>query len=186
MPRFFRYLSLLLLTTLILSSVTGCCTRKSGKIGKSGGTKNEIVANSRENSTKEKMQVSSSRSDELNTGDSRVDQMRRRKTEHYRRLEYAHSLLLGSDPQSALRELERLQMDIRDDLYLEMQTWYLSAMIYHKLGKSSRRKRSMRKMLETMEALQKEPGFKEALEDGNISQEVIQMAIGKAGEKYAE
>ncbi|MFZ5952906.1 MAG: hypothetical protein ACOYXC_19540 [Candidatus Rifleibacteriota bacterium] len=124
--------------------------------------------------------------DELNTSDPVLNEERRRKTEQYRRLEYAHQMLINSNVEGSLRELERLQLDLRDDPYLEMQTWYLSAMAYHKQGKPSRRKRSMRKMLETMEILQKDPRFKAAHEDGKMAQDVVKMAISKGGDKFAE
>lgn len=182
-----RSIFVLVVAILCLSLATGCCTKKpisakkvpSGKID----TPRTFPGISSESSPGG---YSQKQIDELNTKDPKVNEMRRRKTEQYKRLEYAHKMLKDSNPQAALREIERLQMDIRDDTYLEMQTWYLSAMVYHKMGKSSRRKRSMRKMLETMEVLQKDPRFKAAYEDGKISQEVIKMSINKEGDKYAE
>lgn len=180
---------ILLLFLLLSSGITGCCTRTTPKKGKKGPIKQDsadslLTDRSVEGGT-EKLRHRRV-IDELKTGDPHVDEQRRRKTEQYRRLEYAHEMLMNSNSQAALREVERLQMDIRDDSYLEMKTWYLSAMIYHKMGKTSRRKRSMRKMLECMETLQKDPRFKAAYKDGQDANEVIKMAISKEGEKYAE
>jgi Tfp pilus assembly protein PilF len=112
--------------------------------------------------------------------------LKKEKTRQYERLEYAYSMLMKSNPQAALREIERLQMDIRDDKYLELKTWYLSAMIYHKMGKISRRKRAMRKMLEVMQELQKDPRFKRAFAEGKRTRDFIDMVNKSGGDKYAE
>ncbi|NCB37654.1 MAG: hypothetical protein EOM80_02690 [Erysipelotrichia bacterium] len=104
----------------------------------------------------------------------------------YQKLENSYEMFRKDNFDGALREVERLQFEISNDPYLEMQSWYLSAMIYHKSGKSSRRKRAMRKMLESMEELQKDPRFRNAFEDGMMSQEVINLAIGKGEGRYVE
>ena len=181
-------LGFLIVAALFLSMATGCCTRTARNTSLKKPDKKASIKEhgERNDKTSEKKIEHPSREDELNTGDPLMNESRRRKAEQYRRLEYAYRMLSKSDPQGALRELERLQMDIREDPYLEMQTWYLSAMVYHKLGKPSRRKRSMRKTLEVMEQMQKDPRFKAAFADGKISQEVIDMAIKKAGDKYAD
>ncbi len=110
----------------------------------------------------------------------------RRTQELYRRLELSFEMFQKENFDGALREVERVQMDINDDPYLEMQTWYLSAMIYHKTEKPSRRGRAMRKMLELMETLQKDPRFRESFEEGTMSQQVIDMALTRGEGKYAE
>lgn len=104
----------------------------------------------------------------------------------YQRLENSFAMFQTDNIDGAQRELDRVQLEINDDPYLEMQTWYLAAMISHKSGKTSRRKRAMRKMLETMEQLQKDPRFLRSFEDGMVSQEVIKMAIDKGEGRYAE
>ena len=105
--------------------------------------------------------------------------------ELYQRLERSHQLLQSSNPEAALRELERLQQGIRDDPYLEMQTWYLSAMIYHKTGAVSRRRRSMRKMMETLEKLQKDPRFLRAHQLGITNQQLIEtVEKNSKGHRY--
>lgn len=104
--------------------------------------------------------------------------------ELYQRLERSHKLLQSSNPEAALRELERLQQGIRDDPYLEMQSWYLSAMIYHKTGAVSRRRRSMRKMMETLEKLQKDPRFLRAHQLGVANQQLIETLQNSKGHRY--
>ncbi len=110
----------------------------------------------------------------------------RRTQELYRRLELSFEMFQKENFDGALREVERVQMDVNDDPYLEMQTWYLSAMIYHKTEKPSRRSRAMRKMLELMETLQKDPRFRESFEEGMMSQQVIDMALTKGEGKYVD
>jgi hypothetical protein len=176
--------ALVFVSMLAMSLATGCCTKT---VKKNGGNSADRLINSRSDprpSQAQRRPSGLSREDELNTSDPQLNESRRRKTEQYRRLEYAHEMLLDNNPQGSLRELERLQLDIREDPYLEMQAWYLSAMVYHKLGKPSRRKRSMRKMLETMEQLQKDPRFRTAYEDGRLSQQAIDKAKKEAGVKY--
>ena len=108
----------------------------------------------------------------------------RRTQELYRKFEHSHQMFLKANFDGALREIDRIQMEISDDPYLEMQTWYLSAMIYHKTAKGSRRNRAMRKMLQSLETLQKDPRFRESFEDGMMCQQVIDMAIEKETGKY--
>lgn len=104
--------------------------------------------------------------------------------ELYERLERSHQLLQNSNPEAALRELERLQLGIRNDPYLEMQSWYLSAMIYHKTGAISRRRRSMRKMMEALEKLQKDPRFLRTHELGIANQQLIETLKNSKGHSY--
>ncbi len=169
---------------LLISLVTGCCTKTVKKNVGSSQNRRQTGSFDERQSQKQKRLSGLNKEDELNTQDPRLNEIRRRKTEQYRRLEYAHEMLVDNNPQGSLRELERLQLDIREDPYLEMQAWYLSAMVYHKLGKPSRRKRSMRKMLETMEQLQKDPRFRTIHEDGKLSQKAIDKAKKEAGVKY--
>jgi hypothetical protein len=178
---------------LCLSLAVGCCTKKTDD--QSGQNRSSQAGSYVSSSLSGKLDgdlASLKKSkpvkarNELNTGDPQLDESRRRKAQHYKRLEYAHQMLLRSNPQGALREIERIQMDLRDDPYLEMQTWYLSSMVYHRLGKTSRRKRSMRKMLETMEKLQKDERLRKAYQEGESSQKIIQMVKDQAGDAYAE
>lgn len=177
--------ALIFAAMLVLSLVSGCCTRSSRTpaTGPAHELTDKRTSQNRSSFSSER-NVEPKSENELQTSDPRLNEQRRRKTEQYKRLEYAHRMLMENNPQGSLREVERLQMDIREDPYFEMQTWYLSAMVYHKLGKPTRRKRSMRKMLETMEQLQKDARFRTAFEDGKFSQEAIQKAMNDAGEKY--
>ena len=75
---------------------------------------------------------------------------------------------------------------IENDPYLEAQTWSLSAMIYDKQGKTSRRKRSFRKMTECIEALQKDSRYINVYKEGMLYQELFGTIKEMGGEKYAE
>lgn len=110
-----------------------------------------------------------------------------KKTEHlYKRLEYAYSLYTRQNYEGALNETESMLRQIENDPYLEAQTWSLSAMIYDKQGKSSRRKRSFRKMTECIEALQKDSRYINVYKEGMLYQELFGTIKEMGGEKYAE
>lgn len=176
---------MLLAALLLLTSLTGCCSRKvdlkpvNGRPGSgldgNGGKIATKTPSSRENTA-----VS------INDPERPLRDKDYKTRDLYKRFEYAFDMFNSNNLDGALREVERLQLEIDDDPYLEMQSWYLSAMIYHKSDKASRRKRSMRKMLECMEQLQKDPRFRNAFEDGMISQEVVKMAIEKGEGRYEE
>ncbi|MGM0598742.1 MAG: hypothetical protein ACQETH_02885 [Candidatus Rifleibacteriota bacterium] len=173
---------------LLVSMVAGCCTKGDETVTRRGRLKELKVKSAALNKPEGKKGVAENlpkfrKKKSLSPEELKI---KKEKTRNYKRLEYAYSMLMKSNPQGALREIERLQMDIRDDKYLELKTWYLSAMIYHKMGKISRRKRAMRKMLEIMQALQKDPRFKKAFEEGKSTQDIIEMAKQSGGDKYAE
>lgn len=110
-----------------------------------------------------------------------------KKTEHlYKRLEYAYSLYTRQNYEGALNETESMLRQIENDPYLEAQAWSLSAMIYDKQGKSSRRKRSFRKMTECIEALQKDSRYINVYKEGMLYQELFGTIKEMGGEKYAE
>ena len=185
----FVRVSILTACMLLLVSITvGCCTKDDDKV-KRKDRLNEIrvktaVINKSTGKNAPEKNVGKIR----NIGSMSPEELkiRKEKTRNYKRLEYAYSMLTKSNPQGALREIERLQMDIRDDKYLELKTWYLSAMIYHKMGKISRRKRAMRKMLEIMQELQKDPKFKKAFAEGKNTQDLIETIKKSGGDRYAE
>ncbi len=104
----------------------------------------------------------------------------------YRRLENSFEMFKKGNLDAALREVERVKLETDNDPHLDMQAWYLSAMIYHKAGKSSRRKRAMRKMLESMEQLQQDPRFRKAYEDGILGRELVDIALKQGEGKYVE
>ena len=107
-------------------------------------------------------------------------------SELYEKLDYANSMFKNHNYDGALREISRIQQNqaSKDDPYLRMQTWALSAMIYDKTGKNSRRKRSYTKMIETMEELKKDSRYKKSYEDGMICQGLIASATHKGDKKY--
>ncbi len=175
------------ITILLSSFVSGCCTKKKANRSKKDDMaeitsiieKSEAVSDDKKGTPKKNFKEKSR--------DSYAIREANRKTAGlYKRLEHSYDMLERSNPEGALREIERLQREIRNDPYLEMQSWYLSSMIYHKMGKASRRKRSMRKMLETMEVLQKDPRFRSAYEMGMGIQGLIEYTKKKEGKKYAE
>jgi hypothetical protein len=177
---------LFFITILLISFVTGCCTKKK-KIIDAKDQISEITSIIAESEKKTGGSGSAKKSFKEKTQDSYAVRAANRKTAGlYKRLEHSYDMLERSNPEGALREVERLQREIRNDPYLEMQSWYLSSMIYHKMGKASRRKRSMRKMLETMEILQKDPRFRSAYEVGMGIQGLIEHTKKKEGKKYAE
>lgn len=87
---------------------------------------------------------------------------------------------------AALRELERCQGLIRNDPYLEMQSWYMAVKIHQKMGAVSRKRRAMRRMMESMEELQGDFRFRQAHKQGMATRELIDFFNKKAGDTYAD
>lgn len=175
-----------LLTLLMLMNLPGCCSRKT--VSRPDPGRKTPVTSAAGSTTTDRRPVPIVENTVV-SGNEALRPLRdqdKKTRELYRRFEYAFDMFNSDNLDGALREVERLQLEINNDPYLEMQSWYLSAMIYHKTDKTSRRKRAMRKMLESMEQLQKDPRFRNAFEDGMISQEVIKMAIEKGEGRYAE
>jgi hypothetical protein len=171
------------LAVLTVAVTSGCCSR-SAPI-----RKKDLSASRQELTGKTPSEDRSPGADDTiidGTDAAPLSDREKRTSQLYQRMEYAFEMFRTDNIDGALREVERVQLELNNDPYLEMQTWYLSAMIYHKSGKTSRRKRSMRKMLEVMEQLQKDPRFRQSLEDGLISQDVIKQAIEKGEGRYAE
>ncbi len=105
-------------------------------------------------------------------------------SELYEKLNYANKMYKNSNYEGALREISRIQQNIKDDPYLHLQTWALAAMIYDKTGKTSRRKRAYTKMLEVMEEVKKDSRYKKAYEDGMLCQDLIASVTKKGDKKY--
>ncbi len=93
-------------------------------------------------------------------------------------------MLKGSNYEGALREADRLQADNARDPNVTMRTSYLKAMIFHRMNDGARRKEAMNQMLKSMEALQKDPRFRAAYEDGKAGSELIKLSVEKSGKKY--
>ncbi|MBQ3644935.1 MAG: hypothetical protein II961_10090 [Candidatus Riflebacteria bacterium] len=104
--------------------------------------------------------------------------------ELYEKLNYANKMYKNSNYDGALREISRIQQNIKDDPYLQLQTWALAAMVYDKTGKTSRRKRAYTKMLEVMEEVKKDSRYKKAYEDGMLCQDLIASVTKKGDKKY--
>ena len=107
-------------------------------------------------------------------------------SELYEKFDYANKMLKNRNYDAALREVNRIQQEIKDDPYLELQTWALTAEIYDKTGKTSRRKRCYTKMLEAMEEVKKDSRYKKAYQDGMLCQDFIDMTLKKGDKKYGE
>lgn len=170
----------------VIMSCTGCCTKTTRRKPPKNQQTTEDPAS--DHSRPEHV-AKSSGGDEIGIFEQRQLPEREKDRftrELYRRFELSFEMFQKQNYDGALREVERVQLEIKDDPYLSMQTWYLTAMIYHRTGKSSRRDRSMRKMMEMMEAVQKDPRFRTSFEDGMLSQEVVDMAISSGEERYAE
>jgi len=105
-------------------------------------------------------------------------------TKIYYDLENAEKMLDRKNSEGALRAVKRIQNSIRDNPYLEMQTWYLSVKIYDKMGKTSRRKRAMRKMMSAMEKMQKNPSYYKSYKDGMMCKDLVNRVIKKEKGKY--
>ncbi len=174
------------LLVLLVMNLPGCCSRKTVEKRPVSGKKNSAVSSTASPVTEKASPAIGEVMISGNESGRKLRDQDKKTKEQYRRLEYAFDMYNTANYDGALREVERLQLEINNDPYLEMQSWYLSAMIYHKSDKTSRRKRAMRKMLESMEQLQKDPRFLNAHADGMISQEIMKMAIEKGEGRYAE
>ncbi|MBU1108796.1 MAG: hypothetical protein KKB51_19120 [Candidatus Riflebacteria bacterium] len=184
MPRNINRLFILLNVMAIALLCTGCCARQGQQLPSQKFAPDPVQ-------TVRKPDISvadAENNDAIEFTDNQKPRREKdkRTQELYRRLEFSFEMYEKDNFDGALREVERVQMDINDDPHLEMQTWYLSAMIYHKTGKTSRRSRAMRKMLELMETVQKDPRFRNAFEDGMMSQQVIDMALSKGEGRYVD
>ncbi len=173
------------LTVLVVLTATGCCSRTRKKPAGGVDSTSLPVDNTRTSNEQNGVKVESVPAVFTETPAALSDS-EKLTASLYLRLENAFDMYKSDNIDGAQREIERVQLEIRNDPHLEMQTWYLSAMIYHKSGKTSRRKRSMRKMLEVMEQLQKDPRFRRSFEDGMVSQDVIKLAIEKGVGRYVE
>ena len=172
---------------LMALGLSGCCGRKS-QSNKKSNKKIDFAKSLNMSDSKNKASVSGS-SDE---NDIDLDLIGKRplraQDEHtnelYEKLNYANKMLKNRNYDAALREVSRIQQEIKNDPYLELQTWALSAAIYDKTGKTSRRKRSYTKMLEVMEEVKKDPRYKKAYEDGMACKEFADIAVKKGDKKY--
>ncbi len=179
---------LILLTAL---NLLGCCGNKknSSSSGRRGRSKRYTSDSSRAKEKSSNSEKSSAAEDIGNdlSDEGSLTQDQENTSELYEKMDYAHKMYKSTNYDGALREVERILQKIDNDPYLEMQVWGLSAMIHDKAGRTSRRKRSYRKMIDCMEQLQKDPRFRKSFEDGKECQELIEMAKKNGDKKnYAE
>lgn len=107
-----------------------------------------------------------------------------RLTKVYKELEDAQSMMERNNTEGALRAVRRVQYSVTNNPYIDMQAWYLTMKIYDKEGKRSSRKRAMRKMIESLKKLQKDPAYLKSYKDGMMCQQLIGIVLKKEKGKY--
>ncbi len=176
-----------ILMLLVALDLVGCCRRKKKDAKKTGKVD---IAESIKNIKKKGKKGTSNKVSEFDdvhidlTGQLPLREKDEHTNELYEKMNHANKMYKNRNYDGALREVERIQLEINNDPYLEMQTWGLAAMIYDKTGKTSRRKRAYNKMIEAVTAVQKDPRYKKAYEDGKICQDLIEDAKTKGDKQY--
>lgn len=173
----------LLLIPLLVLDLVGCCGRK--KVSKDNN-KDFYTKSLTKNKDKSKNKnidntISNNGVDIDISSDISLSQQLERTKELYEKLDYANIMLKKRNYDGSLREIKRIQQVVRDDPYLMTQTWALSAKVYDKMGNTSGRKRSYKRMLESLEELQKDSRYKNAYKDGMVCQKLIAYAKEKGG-----
>ncbi|MBI3037552.1 hypothetical protein HYY75_00675 [bacterium] len=111
---------------------------------------------------------------------------RKREAEITGMLEQASQMVKGVNYGGALRMVQRIEQENPTDSNTLMRTSYMKAMIYHRMKDSPKRKEAMNQMLKNMEALQKDPRFREAFEEGQSSVSVIKKSVERLGAHYGK
>ena len=176
---------------LIAVGLSGCCGRKS-QSNKKSNKKINFTGSLKKSNSKDKALVNASSVVNDFGNDIDIDLIGklplRSQDEHtnelYEKFNYANKMFKNSNYDAALREINRIQQEINNDPYLKLQTWALSAAIYDKTGKTSRRKRSYTKMLEAIEEVKKDSRYKKAYEDGMACKDFAALAAKKGDKKY--
>ena len=176
---------------LMAIELSGCCGRKSQSNKKSN--KKIDFANAL-NKTNSKDNGKSNDSSVVNDFGNDIDidligklplrAQDERTNELYEKFNYANKMMKNQNYDAALREVSRIQQEINNDPYLELQTWALTAVIYDKTGKTSRRKRAYTKMLEVLDVVKKDSRYKKAYEDGMACKDFVVLATKKGDKKY--
>ncbi|MBF0408855.1 MAG: hypothetical protein HQM10_16020 [Candidatus Riflebacteria bacterium] len=99
-------------------------------------------------------------------------------------LEQSVKMLKSSNLGGALRMVERVQQNFPRDNYLNMQSWYIKAMIFHRQRDMKKRKEAMDSMLKCIESLQKDPKYLSSVQDGKEGADLIRMSIEKKGKRF--
>ena len=174
---------------LLALGLSGCCGRKTQTT--KNNKKNSFTDSLKKTNIKDKasgvVPVANEFGDDLDIdliGKIPLSSQNEHTKELYEKLNYANKMYRNRNYDSALREIGRIQQEVNNDPYLEMQTWALSAMIYDKTGKNSRRKRSYTKMLEAIEEVKKDSRYKKAYKDGVECGSFIASIAKKGDKKY--
>ena len=178
---------------LMALELSGCCGRKS-QTKKKNNKKINFAESLKKSNVKEKAIVSEASVVNDFGNDLDIDLIGKlplrpqdeRTQELYEKFNYANKMFRSSNYEAALREINRIQQEINNDPYLKLQTWALTAAVYDKTGKTSRRKRAYTKMLEAIEELHKDSRYKKAYADGMICQDFANLAVKKGDKKYGE
>ena len=179
------------LIMLLAISLSGCCGRKKQKVSKSKGRidmTDSLKKLGNKSKNKNTAKASAKKVEDIAVdlaGQLPLREKDQQTKELYENLERANDLYKMRNYEGALRELDRIQRESADDPYLEMQAWALSATVYDKTGKTSRRKRAYRKMFDALVAVHKDPRYEKARQDGKECMELIKIAKEKGDEKYA-
>ncbi|MBF0546849.1 MAG: hypothetical protein HQM08_20585 [Candidatus Riflebacteria bacterium] len=99
-------------------------------------------------------------------------------------MEQAVKMLKTSNLGGALRLIDRVQQSFPHDNYINMQAWYIKAMIFHRQKDFPKRKEAMNSMLKSIEEMQKDPKYRSAVEEGQQGADLIKMSIEKKGRKF--
>ncbi|MFZ2956777.1 MAG: hypothetical protein WA705_07810 [Candidatus Ozemobacteraceae bacterium] len=114
-----------------------------------------------------------------------LEQAAARDTRISAQLRDASLMMKSANLDGALRLVQRVQQENPNDPYTGMQANYLKAMIFHRMKDAPRRKEAMNSMLRSLETVQKDPKYKEAVDDGHDAGEVIKMSLERGGKTYA-
>jgi hypothetical protein len=114
-----------------------------------------------------------------------LEKERHREQEITTLLERSQQMLRSGNLDGAYRITQRLRQEPPRDPYVHMRCSYLQAMIFHRQNDPRKRKEAMNSMLQSMEAVQQDPRFQAAHEDGKTTAEMIKMTLDKAGGRYA-
>lgn len=173
----------------MMMAIMSCGTRskkkptfkKSTSLNYSTSSKSSSKSNIKnDNSVEESVNINYSRKikKELSSEQKRSAQL-------YKRLDNSYEMYKRKNYESALSEVESVMRNLHKDPYLEAQTWAMSAMIYDKQHKNSRRKRAYRKMVECIENLQKDSRYtnmyKEGMENFTLFEKIKERG-GSLGE----
>lgn len=177
---YIRIIALLFSISATIITVAGCCNVRRRRPIPSHKIKDTIKKNDSISKQKTELKPESMRY----YAGKKLTQKQIKLTKIYENLEEAEKMLDRKNAEGALRTVKRIQNSVQNNPYLDMQTWYLSAKIYNKMGKTSRRKRAMRKMISAMKKMQKNPSYYKAYKDGMMSKDLVNRVIKKEKGKY--